>query len=83
MLKQIRPFLIKEFIYEKTFIIFIFFNATIATDEAKTFNQKFYIYPNLPYVLLFKERGKVVRYLKSECVNDSSCFSNRLDLFNN
>ena len=60
-----------------------FVTMNIATDEAKTFNQKFYIYPNLPYVLLFKERGKVVRYLKSECVNDSSCFSNRLDLFNN
>ena len=60
-----------------------FVTMNIATDEAKTFNQKFYIYPNLPYVLLLKERGKVVRYLKSECVNDSSCFSNRLDLFNN
>ena len=60
-----------------------FVTMNIATDEAKAFNQKFYIYPNLPYVLLFRERGKVIRYLKNECMNDSSCFSNRLDLFNN
>lgn len=60
-----------------------FVTMNIATDEAKAFNQKFYIYPNLPYVLLFRNNGKVVRYLKGECVNDEACFSNRLDLFNN
>ena len=60
-----------------------FVTMNIATDEAKTFNKTFFIYPNLPYVLLFREKGKVIRFLKTDCVNDSSCFSNRLDLFNN
>ena len=60
-----------------------FVRMNIATDEAKAYNQKFYIYPNLPYVILCRERGKVSRYLKSDCVNDSACFANRLDMFNN
>ena len=60
-----------------------FVTMNIATSEAKTFNQKFYIYPNLPYVLLFRNNGKIVRYLKDECINDQACFSSRLDFFNN
>lgn len=60
-----------------------FVRMNIATDEAKVYNQKFYIYPNLPYVILCRERGKVSRYLKNDCVKDSACFANRLDMFNN
>lgn len=60
-----------------------FVTMNIATDEAKAFNKVYHIYPNLPYVLLFKDRGKISRYLKQDCVMDSSCFSQKLDFFQN
>ena len=60
-----------------------FVAINIATEDAKTFNQRFYIYPNLPYVLLFRNGGKVSRFLKRDCVLDSACFAERLDMFNN
>ena len=60
-----------------------FVTINIANEEAKAFNQRFYIYPNLPYVLLFRSSGKVSRFLKQDCVVDEACFAERLDMFNN
>ena len=60
-----------------------FTKVNICTAEAKGFNQKYHIYPKLPYVLLFKDNGKVSRYLTKDCVMDSSCFKERLDFFVN
>lgn len=58
-----------------------FTKIDIATEEAKEFNKTYHIYPNLPYVLLFKDKGKISRYLKKECVSDDACFKERLDFF--
>ncbi len=60
-----------------------FARVNIATEEAKSFNKRFYIYPNIPYVLLFRTNGKVSRYLKQDCVMNETCFAERLDMFNN
>lgn len=60
---------------------FVYLN--IANQDAKAFNKKFHIYPNLPYVLLFKDKGKISRYIQKSCVNDSACFSERLNFFLN
>ncbi len=60
-----------------------FAKVNIATEDAKAFNARFYIYPNLPYVLLFRNGGKVSRFLKKDCVMDEACFAERLDFFSN
>lgn len=60
-----------------------FTKIDIATNEALGFNQKYTIYPNLPYVLLFKDRGRITRYLKQDCIMDDSCFKERLNFFLN
>ena len=60
-----------------------FASVNIATEEAESFNERCYIYPNLPYVLLFRSGGKVSRFLKKDCVLDEACFAERLDMFNN
>ena len=60
-----------------------FVKINIATAEAKTYNQKYHIYTNLPYVLLMRDRGKISRYLPKSCINETSCFQTKLDLFNN
>ena len=55
----------------------------IASNDAKVFNKTYHIYPNLPYVLLFKDRGKISRYLQKNCILDQACFSERLKMFLN
>ena len=55
----------------------------IASRDTKAFNKTYHIYPNLPYVLLFKDRGKVSRYLQKNCILDQACFSERLKMFLN
>ena len=60
-----------------------FITLNIASQEAKAFNKMYHIYPNLPYVLLFRDGVRFSRYLKMDCVLDSSCFSGKLDVFVN
>ena len=60
-----------------------FVTMNIATDDAKVYNQKYYIYPNLPYVMLFRERGKFSRFIEKNCAQDTQCLSTKMDLFNN
>ena len=58
-----------------------FITLNIAKPEAKAFNKMYYIYPNLPYVLLFRDGTKFSRFVNTDCVMDSSCFSGKLDAF--
>ena len=60
-----------------------FVTLDIASPDAKAFNKTYYIYPNLPYVLLFRDKGKVSRYLKKDCALDQSCFEEKLKFFVN
>lgn len=66
--------------YNKTYN---FISMDIASSDTKEFNKKYPIYANLPYVLLFKDRGKISRYLQKNCVLDSSCFAEKLNFFAN
>ena len=60
-----------------------FVTMNIASPDTKAFNKSYHIYPNLPYVLFFKDKGKVSRYLKKDCVLNASCFKEKLDFFIN
>lgn len=60
-----------------------FVPLNIATADAKSFNKTYHIYPNMPYVLLFKDRGKISRYLQQNCAIDSACFEGKLKMFIN
>ena len=53
----------------------------IASKDAKSFNKTSYIYPNLPYVILM--RGKISRFLKTDCAIDYACLTDKLQLFAN
>lgn len=68
---------------QKYSVKYNFVTMDIASAETKTFNKKYHIYPNLPYVLLFKDRGKISRYLQKDCAQDTSCFTQKLDMFAN
>ena len=60
-----------------------FASVNIANKEGKAYNQKFDIYKNLPYVVLFKENGKFSRYIQRDCILDTSCIKTKMDLFAN
>ena len=60
-----------------------FVELDIAKPETKIFNKRYHIYPNLPYVLLFKDKTKISRYLNADCIMNNSCFNERLDMFAN
>lgn len=60
-----------------------FIKMNIASEDAKTFNKTFYIYPNLPYIILFKDKGKTSRYVTKECILRNSCIQDKFDFFIN
>lgn len=60
-----------------------FVKLDIASDEAKVFNKTFSIYPNLPYVMLYKNNGRFSRYLQKSCVLDKTCFQEKMEFFSN
>ena len=60
-----------------------FVTLNIADKAAKEFNARYHIYPNLPYVLLFKNNGKISRYVQKDCVLNSSCFAEKIKNFAN
>lgn len=60
---------------------FNFVMLDIASPDALYFNERFHIYPHLPYVLMYKDKGKVSRYLDRKCVLDDSCMPVRVKSF--
>ena len=60
-----------------------FLRLNIADKDTKEFNKRYHIYPNLPYILLFKNNGTVSRYLNKDCIMDSSCIDDKFDMFAN
>ena len=58
-----------------------FVELNIADSDAAVFNEKFHIYPNLPYILLFRDGGKVSRYVQRNCAIDYSCTESKIKVF--
>ncbi|MCQ2739860.1 MAG: hypothetical protein MJ237_06500 [bacterium] len=52
----------------------------VATNSAKEYNKRFDIY-KMPYVLLFKSRCKIMRYLETNCMMNNQCITPRMDSF--
>ena len=57
-----------------------FVELDIADKETQFFNQKYNIYQNLPYALFFKNERNV-RFLDKNCLSDTSCMIQRLNVF--
>ena len=60
---------------------FNFVELDIASKEAKLFNDKFEIYPQLPYIILLRNNGKVTHYIKRNCSSDTSCIISKMKSF--
>ena len=60
---------------------FNFVKLDIAKPEAAAFNAKFHIYPNLPYILMYRDGGKISRYIQRSCASDYSCVESKMKTF--
>ena len=60
---------------------FNFVKLDIANADAKAFNSRYHIYPNLPYMLMFRDGGKVSRYIQRDCILNESCVVSRVKSF--
>ena len=61
--------------------IYNFTELDIASEDAKFFNEKFQIYPKLPYILMFREGGKISRYIERDCAKSATCTASKLKSF--
>ena len=60
-----------------------FLKIDIANPLAKKYNEKYVIERNLPYAVLYKDRGRFSRKIERNCLIDNSCFKDRLEIFVN
>lgn len=60
---------------------FNFVELDIASKDTKSFNSRYHIYPNLPYVLMFRDGGKVSRYIQKSCASDFACLADKVKSF--
>ena len=62
---------------------FNFVPLNIADASTKPFNNVYHIYPKLPYMLLFRDKGKFSRYLQKDCLLNTSCVTEKMNFFVN
>jgi len=60
---------------------FNFVEINISTEDVKYYNSKYPIYPNLPYVIMYKDGIKKSRHVPTSCIADVSCLSEKLRTF--
>ena len=53
----------------------------IASKDTKIFNEKYHIYPKLPYVLMFRDGGKTSRYIPRDCAISDLCMIPKIKQF--
>ena len=58
-----------------------FTEIDLAKPEAKSFNDRYHIYPKLPYAIMFRDGGKISRFIPRECATDARCLAGKLQTF--
>ena len=58
-----------------------FVELNIADEDAKNYTEIYPIVAKLPYIMLYRGRGKVSRYLDRNCTSDISCIESKLNMF--
>lgn len=62
---------------------FNYVELDIANADAKFFNSRYHIYPNLPYILMFRDGGRVSRYVQNNCAEKDACLFPKIRTFLN
>lgn len=53
----------------------------IAANDAKYYNDLFPIQPNLPNIMMFKDKAKISKAVSKDCAIDYACVSKRVSQF--
>lgn len=53
----------------------------IANKDTKNYNRRYRIYPNLPYVMMYRNSGKISRFIPQNCAIDSRCMIPKIKSF--
>ena len=53
----------------------------IASPDAKYYNAILPIQPNLPHIIMFKDKAKISKYVSKDCALDYACLSKRVESF--
>ena len=82
--ENLQPILTSFGILEQSYASkYNFIKLNIAYAETKEFNKSYYIYPNLPYILLLKDNGRMSRLVIRDCITTDSCVREKMDIFAN
>ena len=60
---------------------FNYVELDIASKDAKSFNKKYSFDQNLPYVMIYRNMGKVSRRITTECAMSPSCMIPKIKAF--
>lgn len=58
-----------------------FISLNIAAAETKAYNKLLPIQPNLPNIMMFKDKAKISRFIPKDCVLDYACVSKKAGSF--
>lgn len=60
---------------------FNYVELDIASPQAKAYNDRYEIFPKLPYIILFRNNGRVSRLIQRDCASDTSCVKTKMKAF--
>ena len=60
---------------------FNFVELDLASTDARAYCEKYHIYPKLPYIIMYRDGGKISRYIPRECASNSACITSKLKSF--
>lgn len=60
---------------------FNYLALNVADPSMKSYNKKYPIAPDMPYMVMFKNKGSVIRYVPSSCVVDNACITKKTTVF--
>ena len=60
---------------------FNFVELDLASKDAKAYCERYHIYPKLPYIIMYRDGGKVSRYIPRDCASSSACITSKLKSF--
>ena len=61
--------------------VYNFVELDLASPDARAYTEKFQINPKLPYIMVFRDGGKISRYLQRDCASSASCVKSKLKTF--
>lgn len=53
----------------------------IASKDAQSYNRKYAFFPNIPYLMMFKNKAKIQLFVPQSCVLDNACIMKKTSNF--